>query len=130
MREKIVLQSKCGIRLKDDPRPNDPFRYDFSREYIVQSVEGSLRRLQTDRLDILLLHRPDPLVEPEEVAKAFQELEKAGKVLYFGVSNHTAPQVALLQSMIDQQIVINQVELNLLHSSLIAEGVVANTKNV
>ncbi|HMD14086.1 MAG TPA: aldo/keto reductase, partial [Bacteroidota bacterium] len=130
LRDKIILQSKCGIRMKDDPHSGNPFRYDFSREHIVRSVEGSLRRLQTDRLDILLLHRPDPLVEPEEVAKAFQELQKSGKVRYFGVSNHTAPQIALLQSVIDQRIVINQVELSLLHSALITEGVVANTNDV
>ena len=130
MRDKIILQSKCGIRMKDDPLTGNPFRYDFSHEHIVRSVEGSLRRLQTDHLDILLLHRPDPLVEPEEVAKAFQELQKSGKVRYFGVSNHTAQQIALLQSVIDQRIVINQVELNLLHSSLITEGVVANTNDV
>ena len=130
MREKIILQSKCGIRMKDDPHAGDPFRYDFSRDHIIRSVEGSLRRLQTDRLDILLLHRPDPLVEPEEVTSAFQELEKTGKVRYFGVSNHTAQQIALLQSVIKQRIIINQVELNLLHSSLIADGVVANTNDV
>ncbi len=130
LRDKIILQSKCGIRMKDDPDAGNPFRYDFSSDHIVRSVEGSLRRLQTDRLDILLLHRPDPLVEPEEVAQAFQELEKTGKVRYFGVSNHTGQQIALLQSVIEQRIVINQVELNLLHSSLITEGVVANTNDV
>lgn len=96
MREKIVLQTKCGIRRKDDPQLGDPGRYDFSYEHIISSVEGSLRRLQTDRVDILLLHRPDPLIEPEEVARAFDELHRSGKVRYFGVSNHTGAQIALL----------------------------------
>jgi len=126
LRGKIVIQSKCGIRFRDDPRPGDPGRYDFSYEHIVQSVEGSLRRLQTSYLDVLLLHRPDPLVEPEEVARAFDELQRSGKVRYFGVSNHTAGQMALLQNYCDQPLVINQVEMNLLHAYLIDEGVIAN----
>ncbi|HUL43564.1 MAG TPA: aldo/keto reductase [Bacteroidota bacterium] len=128
MREKIILQSKCGIRMADTPRPGDPFRYDFSRDHILNSVEGSLQRLQTDHLDILLLHRPDPLVEPEDVAAAFAKLYADGKVRYFGVSNHTAAQIELLQQAIDYPLVINQVELNLLHSSLIEEGALANTE--
>jgi predicted oxidoreductase len=89
-------------------------------------VEGSLRRLNTSHLDVLLLHRPDALVEPEEVAKAFAELQRNGKVRYFGVSNHTAAQIALLQKHLDQPLVINQVELNLLHAHLINDGIVAN----
>jgi predicted oxidoreductase len=89
-------------------------------------VEGSLRRLNTDRLDVLLLHRPDALVEPEEVAGAFVELRQSGKVRYFGVSNHTAAQIALLQRHLDQPLVINQVELNILHAHLIDDGVSAN----
>lgn len=125
-RQRIVLQSKCGIRLQDDPRRGNPPRYDFSHLHIVRSVEGSLRRLGTDHLDILLLHRPDPLVEPDEVAQAFAQLKQSGKVRHFGVSNHTAAQVALLQRHVDQPLVINQVELNLLHSYLIDEGVSAN----
>lgn len=125
-REGIVLQSKCGIRLQDDPRPGDPPRYDFSHVHIVRSVEGSLRRLGTDHLDLLLLHRPDPLVEPGELARAFAELRQSGKVRYFGVSNHNAAQIALLQKHLDQPLVVNQVELNILHSHLIDDGVSAN----
>ncbi len=125
-RDQIVLQSKCGIRFEDDPQPGDPARYDFSYQHILRAVEGSLRRLNTDHLDILLLHRPDALVEPEEVAKAFAELKRSGKVRYFGVSNHTAAQMALLQKHLDQPLVINQVELNLLHADLINDGIVAN----
>jgi len=130
MRDKIILQSKCGIRMADNPASGDPFRYDFSRDHILNSVEGSLRRLQTDHLDILLLHRPDPLVEPDDVAAAFGKLYADGKVRYFGVSNHTAAQIALLQKAVDHPIVINQIELSLLHSSLIEEGTVANTEDV
>lgn len=124
-RDEIVLQTKCGIRFKDDP-PGAPQRYDFSYEHIVRSVEGSLRRLQTDYVDLLLLHRPDPLMEPEEVARAFDELHRGGKVRYFGVSNHTAAQMALLARYVDQPLVVNQLELSLLHAHLIEDGIVAN----
>lgn len=126
LREQIVLQSKCSIRFAGEPEVTFPQRYDFSYAYIIDSVEGSLRRLHTDYLDILLLHRPDPLVEPEEVARAFDFLYKTGKVRYFGVSNHTGSQIALLQNSIDQPLVINQIQLSLLHPYLIDEGVVAN----
>jgi predicted oxidoreductase len=126
MRENIVLQSKCGIRFANDPVPGAPGRYDFSYAHIISAVEGSLRRLEVDYLDILLLHRPDPLVEPEEVARAFAELHGSGKVRYFGVSNFTAGQIELLQHFLDQPLVINQVELSLMHPHLISEGVLAN----
>jgi predicted oxidoreductase len=86
LRDKIVIQSKCGIRWADDP-PGTPPRYDFSREHILESVDAILGRLGTDRLDILLLHRPDPLWEGEEIAEAFRKLHLSGKVRYFGVSN-------------------------------------------
>ena len=88
LREKVIVQSKAGIRFADEP-VGAPQRYDFSSEHIVEAVDGSLERLQTDYLDLLLLHRPDPLVEPEEVARAFDDLQSAGKVRHFGVSNHT-----------------------------------------
>ncbi|TFG68086.1 MAG: aldo/keto reductase [Anaerolineales bacterium] len=130
LRERIIIQSKCSIRFAGEPEVTDPQRYDFTAEYIMSSVEGSLKRLQTDYLDILLLHRPDPLVEPEEVAKAFSALYTSGKVRVFGVSNHTASQIALLQHFVDQPIVINQVQLNLIHNYLIDEGVIANRSGV
>ena len=126
LREKVLIQSKCGIRLADDPRVGDPWRYDFSYDHIVRSVEGSLRRLQTDRLDVLLLHQPDPLVEPDEVARAFDELQRDGKVRYFGVSNHTASQIELLKKSLSQLLVVNQLELSLLHAGLIEDGILAN----
>lgn len=126
LRDRILLQSKCGIRFADDPVAGVPHRFDFSYEHIMRSVEGSLKRLQTDYLDVLLLHRPDALVEPEEVAKAFSQLHAQGKVRYFGVSNHTPTQIELLQAYLDQPLVTNQLELNLLHTHLIDEGIVMN----
>ncbi len=123
LRDKIILQSKCGIRRRGDPDPTAPTRYDFSYDHIVRSVEGSLRRLKTDYLDILLLHRPDVLMEPAEVARAFDALHAAGKVRYFGVSNHTAAQIQLLASCVRQQLVINQLLLNPLDSELLEVGV-------
>lgn len=126
-RDSILIQSKCGIRFPDEPKAGDPERFDFSYEHILDSVEGSLRRLQTDYLDILLLHRPDALVELQEVARAFDELHRAGKVRYFGVSNHTRAQIELLKKSVAQPIVVNQVELNLLHADLIDDGMFFNT---
>ena len=125
-RERIVLQSKCGIRLANDPNSGDPGRYDFSYAHIMRTVEGSLRRLQTEYLDLLLLHRPDALVEPEEVARAFTELHGAGKVRYFGVSNHSPAQIELLKRYVDQPLVANQLELNLIHNYMIEEGILIN----
>jgi predicted oxidoreductase len=126
LRPKIVIQSKCGIRFQDDPQPGDPNRMDFSREHIVSSAEGSLKRLGTDHLDILLLHRPDALAEPQEVAQAFDELHRSGKVRYFGVSNHTAGQIELLKKYVRKPLVANQLQLGLAHSHLIADGIEAN----
>ncbi|MFO7584183.1 MAG: aldo/keto reductase [Anaerolineales bacterium] len=123
LRQKIYLQSKCGIRL------GPPHRFDFSYEHINASVEGILKRLETDYLDVLLLHRPDPLVEPEEVARAFDELHRAGKVRWFGVSNQTAAQMELLQSYLTQPIVTNQVQFSLIHTHLLDEGIVFNQDN-
>jgi predicted oxidoreductase len=130
LRAELILQSKCGIRLPGDPEPDSPGRYDFSYEHIVNSVEGSLRRLKTDYLDVLLLHRPDPLVEPEEVARAFDHLHESGKVRWFGVSNHTAAQIQLLQTAVKQPLVTNQVQLSVVHSQLLNDGVVFNTDDM
>jgi predicted oxidoreductase len=129
LRERIILQTKCGIRFQGAPTAASPSRYDFSAEHILESVDGSLRRLRTDYLDILLLHRPDPLVEPEEVAAAFSKLRDSGKVRYFGVSNHTPAQMALLQQALDVPLVVNQIEFNLLHADLLEAGVLANQSN-
>jgi predicted oxidoreductase len=124
LRQQIYLQTKCGIRFGPPLH-----RFDFSYEHIINSVEASLRRLQTDYIDVLLLHRPDPLVEPEEVARAFDELSRAGKVRWFGVSNHTAAQMELLRNSLDQPLVANQVEFNVVHTHMLDEGILFNQYN-
>lgn len=126
IRGKIILQSKCGIRSENSPEVGAPPRYDFSYSHIINSVNGILARLQTDHLDLLLLHRPDPLVEPEEVGRAFDELKQMGKVRYFGVSNHNAAQVELLKTYFSVPIVANQLEVSVLHAGLIEEGILFN----
>ena len=125
LRDRIVLQSKCGIRFADDPA-GAPKRYDLSYDHVVGSVEGSLRRLQTDRLDALLLHRPDPLMEPDEIARAFDSLEAAGKVGAFGVSNFSVAQVDRLAAAVRQPLVVNQVQLSLGHLGPVEAGVMVN----
>ncbi|MEU7337893.1 MULTISPECIES: aldo/keto reductase [unclassified Streptomyces] len=122
-REKLIIQSKAGI-VREGPY------FDFSYEHIVESVEGSLKALGTDYLDILLLHRPDALVEPEEVARAFDELATAGKVRAFGVSNHTPRQIDLLKRHVSQPLVANQLQLSITHAPLIAQGVAANMQGL
>ncbi|MGW9629683.1 aldo/keto reductase [Agromyces sp. NPDC055520] len=121
-RAELTIQTKAGI-VKDGPY------FDFSYEHIVESVDGSLAALGTDYLDILLLHRPDALVEPEEVARAFDELEAAGKVRSFGVSNHTPRQIDLLKRYVRQPIVANQLQLSITHSPIIAQGIAANMQS-
>ncbi|PBB07143.1 aldo/keto reductase [Salimicrobium humidisoli] len=120
LREKMILQSKCGIR--------DGF-FDFSKEHIISSVEGSLKRLNTEYLDVLLLHRPDALMEPEEVAEAFTKLENDGKVRHFGVSNHNPMQTELLQETVDQELIVNQVQLSLMQTVMIDHGLNVNMEN-
>ncbi|WP_372469318.1 aldo/keto reductase family oxidoreductase [Microbacterium maritypicum] len=118
-RDEIVLQTKCGIVPAQGT-------FDFSYEHIVTQVEGSLTALQTDRLDVLLLHRPDILVEPEEVARAFDDLEASGKVRAFGVSNHTPRQIDLLRTAVRQPLVANQLQLSITHAPILAQPVAAN----
>ncbi len=120
MRDKITIQTKCGIRKGF---------FDFSKEHILASVEGSLRRLRTDHVDVLLLHRPDSLMEPEEVAEAFSALEQSGKVRYFGVSNHSPMQIELLQTAVKQPIVADQVQFSIPESGLVTSGLNFNMKN-
>lgn len=116
-RENVIVQSKVGIR--------DGY-FDFSKEHILTSVDESLAALQLEHLDVLLLHRPDTLVEPEEVAAAFDELHASGKVRHFGVSNHTPGQTELLKKHVNQPLAINQVQLSITHAPLITQGVSAN----
>lgn len=120
LRDKIIIQTKCGIRKG---------MYDFSKEHILSSVEGSLRRLGLDSVDVLLLHRPDLLMEPDEVAEAFDELEKSGKVRHFGVSNHSAPQIELLKTSVRQALSINQMQLSIATASMISSGANFNLCN-
>ncbi len=129
LRDKLVLQEKCGIALASDPAIGPPQRYDFRYEHIMKSVEKSLVRVGTDYFDILALHRPDPLVEYEEMARAFDKLLADGKVRYFGVSNHTVGQIALLQKHVRPPIVLNQLELSLLRHGLISDGILANVES-
>lgn len=122
-RDEIVLQTKCGI-------VPDQGMFDFSYGHIMTQVDGSLRALNTDRIDVLLLHRPDALVEPEEVARAFDELEASGKVRAFGVSNHTPRQIDLLRSAVNQPLIANQLQLSITHAPIIAQPVAANMAGV
>ncbi|MDO3410803.1 aldo/keto reductase [Saccharibacillus sp. CPCC 101409] len=123
LRDEIVLQSKCGIWLEDEHAPS---MFDFSRDHILESVDGSLKRLQTDYLDILLLHRPDPLMEPEEIAEAFGRLKASGKVRYFGVSNMSAAHIHFLESELTDRLVVNQLELGLGRLDFVEETVRVN----
>lgn len=111
LRERLLLQSKCGIRFGDEQGPK---RYDLSREYILASVDGILSRLGIDYLDTLLLHRPDPLLDPSEVAEAWLQLKQSGKVRHLGVSNMHSGQMALLQRYLPDPLIANQLEMSLL----------------
>lgn len=116
-REDLILQSKCGIR---------PGFYDSSKQHILHSVDESLKRLQTDYLDVFLIHRPDALAEPEEVAAAFDELEQKGKVRHFGVSNHKPPQIELLKRFVRQPLIINQLQFSIPVSNMVTNGMEVN----
>ncbi len=120
MREKVIIQTKCGIRKG---------MYDFSYEHIINSVNGSLKRLGTDYIDVLLLHRPDALMEPEEVARAFSYLKDSGKVRHFGVSNQNPYQIKLLQNALDMPICANQLQLGIMHTPMIDAGINVNMYN-
>ena len=117
VREKLIIQSKCGIRKGS---------FDFSKEHILEAVDGSLKRLQTDYLDVLLLHRPDALVEPEEVAEAFTILQDSGKVKYFGVSNQNPMQIELLKKFVKQPLIFNQLQLSITNTGMIDAGINVN----
>lgn len=126
LRERMVLQSKCGIRLADDRHAQ---RYDFSKAHILASVDGILERLHTDYIDILLLHRPDALMEPEEVAEALTALKASGKVRHFGVSNMHAGQIRFLQQALDMPLVANQLDMSLYHLDWLDHGVLVNRRS-
>jgi len=117
LREKMILQTKVGIRKGS---------FDFSKEHILEAVDGCLKRLRTDHLDVVLLHRPDALVEPEEVAEAFTILETSGKVKYFGVSNQNPMQIELLTKSVKQKIHFNQLQLSITNTGMIDAGINVN----
>ncbi len=123
LREKMEIVTKCGIKFPSAHRPSSWVKhYDTSKEHIVWSAENSLKMLATDRIDLLLIHRPDPLLNPEEVAEAFTSLKQSGKVLYFGVSNFTPTQFEMLQSYLSFPLVTNQVEVSLTHHAPLFDG--------
>lgn len=119
IREKFIIQTKCGIRRG---------YYDFSKEHILEAVDGSLKRLNTDYIDILLLHRPDTLMEPEEIAEAFSILHSSGKVRNFGVSNFYPMQIELVSKYLNQRIIVNQLQLSIAHTGMIDFGFNVNMK--
>ncbi|MEG0640953.1 MAG: aldo/keto reductase [Clostridia bacterium] len=118
LRNKILIQSKCGIRAG---------YYDSSYAHIMDSVEASLKRLRVECLDVLLIHRPDALAEPDEIASAFQHLHEAGKVRYFGVSNHNSMQIKGLQQALNQPLLFNQLQMSVMHTGMIDQGIHVNT---
>ena len=120
VRDKIWIQSKCSIH---------DGQFDFSKEHILKSVDGILSRLGVDCLDVLLLHRPDTLVEPEDVAEAFNRLETSGKVKYFGVSNQNMMQMELLKTVVKQPLIINQLQFSVTEAGLVTSGMNVNMKN-
>ncbi len=120
LRDRIIIQTKCGIRKG---------MYDFSKEHIISSVNASLKRLGIEHIDVLLLHRPDLLMEPEEVAEAFDVLQTSGKVGAFGLSNHSAAQTELLQKYVKQKLCINQMQLSIPHAFMISGGANVNLDN-
>jgi len=121
-REKMVIATKCGIRFEDEPLPGQPHRYDFSYEHIVRSAEESLERLQIETIDLLMLHRPDFLADPEEIARAFVKLRDDGKVREFGVSNFRPSLVSAVQSALPFALQVNQVEIHLRRLACFTDG--------
>jgi len=126
LRTKITLQSKAGIRYRE---LGDSSSYDLSKKYLLQQVDVILKRLQTDYLDTFLLHRPDPLLNPEEIGETFGILKKSGKVKSFGVSNMSIHQIQLIQKYCDEPLVANQIQLSLAHSLVLEAGILVNTTN-
>ena len=123
LRTRLELVSKCGIKLVSPKRPEHRLKtYDTSRQHITESVHASLRNLRTDYLDVLLIHRPDPLMNADEMAEAFTALRRDGKVKHFGVSNFTPSQFGLIQSRLDFPLVTNQIEFSVLHLPPLYDG--------
>ena len=119
LRAQMILQTKCGIRQG---------YFDFSKEHILEAVDGSLKRLRTEYIDVLLLHRPDALVEPQEVAEAFTILQNNGKVKFFGVSNQNPMQIELLKKAVKQPLIINQLQFSITNTGMVDAGINVNMK--
>lgn len=122
MRERIVVLTKCGVRHAGDPEPASPHRWDFAADYILQQCEASLKRLRMDHVDIFMLHRPDYLANPQEIAEAFTKLRDAGKVRWFGISNFRATLVTALQVMCPMPLITHQVEISLARLNVFDDG--------
>lgn len=124
MREQVLVATKCGIRVPGDPSPDSPHRYDFSAEHIISSTDSSLRRLGTEFIDLLMLHRPDYLADPAEIAGAFSKLQQGGKVRHFGVSNFRPSQLTALQGACPMPLVVHQVEISLAKLDAFSDGTI------
>ncbi|GGB48111.1 aldo/keto reductase [Fictibacillus barbaricus] len=125
LRDKIQIVTKCGIKLVSEKRPSHTIKsYDTSKEHIISSAENSLQKMNTDYVDVLLIHRPDPFMDPVETAEAFRTLRKDGKVRHFGVSNFSPAQMEMLQREFDGPLVTNQIELSVLHEQPFFDGTV------
>lgn len=122
LRKSTIIATKCGIRRRDEPNVGDPGRYDFSKDWILSSCAESLKRLGVEQIDIYQLHRPDVLMDPHEVAEAFDELHSRGMVRYFGVSNFLPSQLAMLSKFVRQPLVVNQVEISLSRLDCFSDG--------
>ncbi|MFO1497821.1 MAG: aldo/keto reductase [Verrucomicrobiota bacterium] len=122
MRDRVVIATKCGVRRQGDPKPESPYRYDFSAGHIIWSCEQSLKRLGVERIDLYQLHRPDYLCDPDEVATVFSRLHQAGKVREFGVSNFRPAQLAALQKACPMPLTGHQVEISLSHLEALHDG--------
>ncbi len=122
LRKRLVIATKCGIRMAGEPDANSPYRYDFSSDYITRSCEQSLKRLGIETIDLYQLHRPDFLMDPTEVAGAFSKLRQSGKVREFGVSNFRPDQITALQSACPMKLAVNQVEISLANVSRLEDG--------
>jgi len=122
IRKDVFIATKCGVRKAGSPEPSSPYRFDSSRRYIIESCEASLKRLKVEQIDLYQIHRPDYLAHPEEVASAFEELERRGKVRSFGLSNFRPSMVALYQSACPMALVSNQVEISILQQSRMEDG--------
>ena len=126
LRARIIVQTKYGVVRTADDAAGSQVYYDSSYEHILAAARGSLKRMAVDYLDLLVLHRPDPLLQPEEVAAAFERLHAGGEVRCFGVSNYSPAQIELLASVLDRRLVVNQLQLSLAHSDLINDAIVVN----